>query len=381
MKKYFLLAPQEPFQREAVRLSFSSILTRLNTRIWKNQHLNTERVSLSHHHHSEYCYHQDISNRHSKDETRSTTTAITKQNEMINNENNSNSASTEEKAEHPFDLVGWNETKITRPSTKDIEIVEKQLNKKSKVVPPSAIVKRCKWGYPQVTFAFTSKNLEKNVGNNHFVPGTFLWLTCPRVNHIVDKIETSDEFNIIRQEFGADLNFPKSKKEKRKAQNPQTSEKKTKQEDSSTSIEEKETTNLLMETFKNYDDWLSNKAKITEGIDKDTALLTPEEFIMWKYSVYEKDLTNLPPQRKRYGNAGVSVPTSIKCLHSHVASYMAGAKDHVGKRTFEEGKNVIVNVLQEDIEDLNFPLDCRSNCIRCRAFDTDHSNKTEKDEQ
>ncbi|KAG2386964.1 hypothetical protein C9374_001999 [Naegleria lovaniensis] len=365
MKKYFFavlasnnLATLRPIQSSLQALHTNiSIKKRLNT-VLKNQHLYLYAEIFSLSHHSEYWYHYNFSQKQHSDN-------------MINNENNSSTS--KEKVEHPFDSIGWNETKITRPSTKDIEIVEKQLNKKSKVVPPSAIVKRCKWGYPQVTFAFTSKNTEKNVDNNHFVPGTFLWLTCPRINHIVDKMETSDEFNIIRQEFGADLNFPKSKKEKRKPQTLQISEKKTKQEDSVTAVEQKETTtDLLMESFKNYDEWLSNKAKITEGQDKGTALLTPEEFIMWQYSVYAKDLTNLPPHRKRYGNAGVSVPTSIKCLHSHVASYMAGAKDHVGKRTFEEGKNVIVDVLHEaDIEDLNFPLDCRSDCVRCRAFDTD----------
>ncbi|EFC48615.1 predicted protein [Naegleria gruberi] len=268
-----------------------------------------------------------------------------------------------------FEQVGWNQTKIDRPTQEDIQVIEKIQLKKA-ITVPNAIVKRCKWGYPQVTFAFTSKN-KAETSENTYVPGTFLWLTCPRVNLIIDKVETSDEFNEIRREFGAELNFSKTKlknQNKRKSENNNSSEKKQKQESEATvTIHESQKNNLLMESFENYDKWLLEEAKVTEGQDKGQALLTPDEFNMWKYSVYEKDLNNLPPQRKRYGNAGVSHPSSIKCLHSHISSYFAGSKDHVGKRAFEAGKRVITEVLNEtDIEDLANPLDCRSNCIKCQ---------------
>ena len=280
-----------------------------------------------------------------------------------------------EQQEHSFDTLGWNETHITRPSEEDIQTVQKQL-KKNKIVPPSAIVKRCKWGYPQVTFAFTSKNTENAEKTDNFVPGTFLWLTCPRVSLIIDKLETSEEFNEIRKEFGAELNFSKTKLEQQQKRKSTTtdseSEKKQKQSEEEASVVIHESTRnnaLLLETFENYDKWLCEKAKITEGADAGKALITPDEFNMWKYSVYEKDLNNLPKERRRYGNSGVGVTTSIKCLHSHTASYLAGSKDFVGKRAFEAGKQVVTNVLKEDdIEDMANPLDCRSNCIRCKSL-------------
>ncbi|KAL9650833.1 hypothetical protein ABK040_001883 [Willaertia magna] len=263
-----------------------------------------------------------------------------------------------------YDEYGWIvDNEIKPPTEEDVEVLKTQLKGKT-FTSPDAITKYCKWGYPQVTFASCSRNIEKN----GFVPGTFLWLTCPRINYIVDRLEEQETFDSIREEFHAVI----APKRKIKEQNKQSKKQKD-LESSSNSKNENETTtsteeNLLMKSFENYDDWLLNKAVLSEGEEKGKHLLTKEEFEMWRYSARAKDLENntIPLERKRYGNAGVSCSSSIKCLHSHISSYLSGSKDFVGKRVFEEGKQVVTNILEEDIEDLLNPLDCRSNCIKCK---------------
>jgi hypothetical protein len=64
----------------------------------------------------------------------------------------------------------------------------------------------------------------------------------------------------------------------------------------------------------------------------------------------------------RFGNTGVSVPTSIKCLHGHTAVYLAGIDDKIGEISYKAAIEKYGE--KEDIEELN--IDCPSSCIRCK---------------
>jgi hypothetical protein len=64
---------------------------------------------------------------------------------------------------------------------------------------------------------------------------------------------------------------------------------------------------------------------------KKQGLISKEQFTKWITANREKD-----PEKEvvpsRFGNTGVSVPTSIKCLHGHTAVYLAGF--HFSHSTF-----------------------------------------------
>jgi hypothetical protein len=261
----------------------------------------------------------------------------------------------------------------TRTVTKDdMVVLQKQLNKK-KMTEPRAVLKRCKWGYPQVTFALSTA--QKGVNSAHykkrakegvnyeqeFIPGTLMWLTCPRVRDYVSKLESDlPTFNAIRRHFGIE-----------------------KEEGSATVLEKADENDLvdLRTSHENYNNWL---------IEHDE-LLSYEEFLLWvsanQHRIQHEDDENEeaeeqenPKKRKRvredvkiediqtrFGNAGVSERDSIKCVHAHIGPYMAGVKDLVGEHTYKAATEK-VRELEGDIEDLDNALDCKKGCVKCKAY-------------
>lgn len=198
----------------------------------------------------------------------------------------------------------------------DVTILKQQLSHVKTFIEPKKIISRCKWGYPRVTFLMDSKK-------KSFVPGTLLWLTCPRVSHFISKIEEKKYTQELQEE-----------------------------------IDENEESNLKDELLKSNDvfkQWVF-----------DNDLLSKEDFSKWISSNKETDLEKAV--QNRFHNTGVSVDTSIKCLHAHTAVYLSGIEDKVGKLAVQKVKET--NNLVGDIEDLSI-LDCPEDCVQCGKFTKD----------
>ena len=253
-----------------------------------------------------------------------------------------------------------------------MRILKQQL-KKSKIATPRYVLKRCRYGYPQVTFAKSSKmrGHDKYEETKEVLPGTFVWLTCPRVKELVSRLEGGDrtnpeEFTAIRLMFEASVIQHSQIKRKQQflAQNENENGEIKQQEQQEQEMEvvveeeEEKPSELLAQTHANYEDWLLS-----------TGLLTRDEIAQWatgnKAQTHEERAQY--PQ-VRHSNAGMKSPLSIKCLHSHIGPYMAGVNDLVGKETFERATK-LVHRTEGDIEDLDAALDCRSNCVMCKKFD------------
>jgi len=150
---------------------------------------------------------------------------------------------------------------------------------------PKKILSRCKWGYPRVTFLLTSKKKE-------YLPGTLLWLTCPRASHFISKIEEKKYTQELQKEVDS------------------------------------ENSDLRGELLKSNDiftKWI---------FDQD--LLTKEEYSKWISSNKEKDIEKAV--QNRFHNTGVSVKDSIKCLHAHTAVYLSGIEDKIGQLAVKKSK-------------------------------------------
>jgi hypothetical protein len=259
--------------------------------------------------------------------------------------------------EHTGNNTTLSEKSFEIPTEKDMFILKKQL-KKEKLAKPHFVLKRCKWGYPQVTFTKSNKMKGHDIyeESKDILPGTFVWLTCPRVRELVSRLEGGDryaaeEFSSIRLKFGASVLQQSQKVKKEKAMLKESATK-------SMSNEEK-SSEELQQTHKNYEQWLL-----------DNKLLTKDELAQWatsnKAQTHEERSKYL---QTRFSNAGMSSPHAIKCLHSHVGPYMAGANDLVGKETFDRAMKLVERT-EGDIEDIESALDCRSNCITCRKYDS-----------
>jgi len=205
------------------------------------------------------------------------------------------------------------------------------------------------------------------------LPGTFVWLTCPRVKELVSRLEggdrhNSEEFTAIRLQFEASvIQHSQLKRKQQFVQEQQQQNNNSALATEATTItteeaveEEQQPSESLAQTHANYEEWLLN-----------TGLLTRDEIAQWatgnKAQTHE-ERSNYP--QIRHSNAGMKSPLSIKCLHSHIGPYMAGVNDLVGKETFERAAKLVQRT-EGDIEDLGNALDCRSNCVTCRKFDPD----------
>lgn len=198
----------------------------------------------------------------------------------------------------------------------DITILKQQLSHVKTFIEPKKIISRCKYGYPRVSFLMNTKKKE-------FIPGTLLWLTCPRVSHFISQIE--------EKKYTQEL-----------------------QED----IDENEKSTLKTDLLKSNDEF---KKWVFEN-----DLLTKEEFSKWISSNKSTELDKAV--QNRFHNTGVSVDTSIKCLHAHTAVYLSGIEDEVGKLAVK--KVIETNKIVGDIEDLNV-LDCPKDCVQCEKFTKD----------
>lgn len=245
------------------------------------------------------------------------------------------------------DTTTTTQQQATDPSVvtdKDFDMICKQLQKsKKKVVPPQKILRRCKWGYPQITFAYSSKqngDFDKQMERQH-VPGTLVWITCPRVRDLVSKIEIT-HLDQVRNVFGLIDEEGNASPAKHAEQGRKD----------------------LLQSHANYAEWLQN-----------SHMLTDDEFYMWQTTrAKSKDANAVPHEVVRYGNGGSSNPLFIKCLHAHTSALLAGSKDLVGKETFrllkktELKDNPDIKEGVTDMEDLHV-LDCPSNCIRCKSYE------------
>jgi len=269
-------------------------------------------------------------------------------------------------------------------SDKDFFIVCKQLERKpSKSSKPQAILRRCKWGYPQVTFIKQTPQRQRSALPTPDMPqvtGTLLWLTCPRVFDLVGKVEHDiAKFNTIREKFGTYDNSQhhqvmKQQKKKQKKQEADVAvaeqvEQATAQAEgnasadassSSTPQPNPEAAALLIESHKNFEQLLST-------------LLPPAEFMTWRTG---KPNGTMEDEIIRYGNGGSRNALSMKCLHSHVTSFLAGSNDHVGSYVVKQELPAIVEATENrkvnDIEDLSDYLDCPSSCVKCKAYDSQY---------
>ena len=163
------------------------------------------------------------------------------------------------------------------------------------------------------------------------VPGTLFWLTCPRVNEFVSRLEHAGFLQELKKKY----------------------------------CESESGLSELKNAHSNYSEFLK------EFLSDDLSV-----FSRWATSnqVLEmpKDGKDINPKLvRRYGNAGDAYPNSIKCLHSHITSYLIGVDDVIGKETFEKA------LLENDIEDIGIrSLECKKGCVKCETFDFEKSKKT-----
>jgi hypothetical protein len=125
-----------------------------------------------------------------------------------------------------------------------------------------------------------------------------IWLTCPRISKIIDKLEADK------------LKFYKS-------------------------IIKKES---ISESNDNFKEWFLN-----------SNLLTKEQ-----YEIYKN-------KNQFFGNSGIRIKDTIKCLHSHVACTLSNIDDKVGEHTINDA----LSDLKED------SLNCKDCKVECRNFSLD----------
>lgn len=199
----------------------------------------------------------------------------------------------------------------------DLEVLKGQLFKY--FVPPKKIIRRCKWGYPQLTTIMRTKNNSKD---SMMIPATLIWLTCPRIHYMVDQLEEKKYIKELQQKVDTDENIKKQ----------------------------------FLQSHQDYITWV-----------KKNKILTEEQFVQWMTVNRVIGKKTLPEnfKQERFGNAGVGYPLSVKCLHAHTAAYLAGTNDIIGKMTVQ--KAVKEFGIVGDIEDLGI-LDCPKECVKCRKF-------------
>lgn len=334
---------------------------------------------------------------------------------------------------------------------RDFQIVKRQL-RRGKISRPARVLRRCVWGYPQLTFAFSragasapattatstaatetggrsagdadnkpiaaaddaidSSSSAGAAGATHsspgtaaaaapgqassdvqysdqHLPGTLIWLTCPRVRDMVSKWESRGGISTLRQQFGLPTGRSDTQRQRKKLRTivaEATSLSSSGENDNGSSgndshlnaveavtaaavgLESGEEippeTRRLLQSHENYKAWL-----------RDGGLLSREEYNKWRTGNVS---TGDDVPDRRFGNAAVSVAASIKCAHAHMATFMIpGVEDYVGRATFEHLKKAILPEPEyqegggppvQDMEDLHV-LDCPSCNVTCRKFD------------
>lgn len=220
-------------------------------------------------------------------------------------------------------IIGLQET---IPLESDINIITHQLKKES-LIPPEKILFRCKYGYPVVTLAGCAKKKQGEI-----VPGTLVWLTCPRRTQLVSHLEQSKFLKKLENEY---------------------------------IVNHSDDLKNSHENFRNF---------LKKHIER-------ERYVKWvsANTVVNPDTPDEEIPLKRFGNAGVSAEVSVKCMHAHVAGFTGGNDDPVARRGIQEVANNYIKDI-EDIEDiykkakeegdnsLRHIMDCPSNCVVCDAY-------------
>lgn len=206
-------------------------------------------------------------------------------------------------------ITKLNNSKNDDVSEEDAKIVSQQLNAR-RFTKPRAILKRCKWGYPQIVFSLTNRTSTSvaQQKTKTLVPGTLVWITCPRVKQLISSLESRHIMHSLPIHNAKDLK----------------------------------------ESNQRYVEWL-----------KKSGLLNEEEYEHWETA------NKCDGVQRRFGNSGSANQSHIKCLHAHVAVYMIGIEDHAGKEAYEYMKKEINN--EEKGGSFN-DLDCPKDCIECSKF-------------
>ena len=152
-----------------------------------------------------------------------------------------------------------------------------------------------------------------------------VWLTCPRYRESISKLEEAK----LTQELQKKIDE-----------------------------EEGDYKKYLLDSNDNYKKWLEESGYISK-----------EQFKKWisgnrKPEYFDEKEEKIKP--KRFGNTGVAMESSIKCLHAHSAVHLAGIEDKIGEIAFKTAIEKY-GEKEKDIEDLG--LDCPSSCIRCKNLD------------
>lgn len=166
------------------------------------------------------------------------------------------------------------------------------------------------------------------------MPGTLVWLTCPRRIHLVSKVEETKFLKELEREYHG-----KEQSELEKSH----------------------------EGFESFLKGLIGKERYKRWLSANTAQ-------------GDDSIQDIVP--KRHGNAGVSARGSVKCMHAHVAAFTAGAEDPVARRGIQQvAKHHIHDV--PDMEDLlkeadndddkmRALMDCPAGCVQCRDLPNEY---------
>mmetsp|Transcript_9026 Transcript_9026/g.33286 ORF Transcript_9026/g.33286 Transcript_9026/m.33286 type:complete len:302 (-) Transcript_9026:2470-3375(-) len=216
------------------------------------------------------------------------------------------------------------------PTEEDNIIISHQLRKES-ITPPEKVLFRCKYGYPAVTLAGCAKKKQGTI-----VPGTLLWLTCPRRSNLVSHLEQTKFLKDLENEYIVE-----------KSQD-------------------------LVTSHENF------RAHMRGVLDR-------ERYVKWvsSNSVKDPEVKEEDIPVKRYGNAGVSAAVSVKCMHAHVAGFTAGVDDPVARRGIQETalrhitdiediEDVLKTAQEEGDDSLRHLMDCPAKCVLCSSLPRDH---------
>ncbi|MCS7234298.1 MAG: DUF501 domain-containing protein [Synergistetes bacterium] len=156
---------------------------------------------------------------------------------------------------------------------KDLKIVRWQISKK--ISGFLNVAKRCSWGYPQVILCYPLKKGKP-------FP-TLYWLTCPYLNKRVGDLESKGMISDLLNKIETNADLRKKLKEANKA------------------YAEKRAA-LLSEKIRN--------------------------FLKLKFHSYLEVI-------EERGIGGVTEPEGVKCLHAHLAYYLADGKTPIGEEVLK----------------------------------------------
>jgi len=238
---------------------------------------------------------------------------------------------------------------------------------------PKKIISRCKYGYPTVTLVTNTEKGQKHTKvstaevnekeqskiekQQETLPGTLLWLTCPRIKNFISKLESVGFLSSLQEKLNKDPEFQAK----------------------------------VLKDNESYKNWLKGNIDV---------LLTAEMYVRWMSGNRQSDPSLVESVKQtRYGNAGVTVALSIKCLHAHLATFLSGIPDEIGRIAYEKAViefkdeleismsttdgdkiNVKNNEKKLEIEDLHL-LDCLPSCVKCKIAVANIKREEEKNQQ